>query len=109
MEQVEQKMKLLRLEPTTIDLLNAEFAGIPDKYQNFFNSTHEGYGVLMEEVKELEDEIFFGEKRAKELFKNDLDKNSAKLEAKKLHKDRIRLEAIQVAAMAIRIAQELTD
>lgn len=50
--------KLLKLEQRTIDLLHSEFAGIPDKYQKHFNSTHEGYGVLMEEVKELEDEIF---------------------------------------------------
>jgi hypothetical protein len=65
----------------------------------------------MEEVKELEDEIFFGEKRALAEYQKEFDSNwaQAKAQTKKIHKERIRMEAIQVAAMAIRIAQELTD
>lgn len=109
--------KLLKLKQTTIDLLNSEFNGIPDKYQKFFNSPHEGLGVLREEYMELENEIFFGEKRAKEDYMKPEYPIDRQLEHEKqfhnghmrLHKDRIRLEAIQVAAMAIRIAQELTD
>jgi len=100
--------KLLQLEPSTIALLHAEFKSIPDKYQKHFNSSHEGYGVLMEEVRELEDEIFFGEKRAAKEVEMDLSAEYRKKEAKKRHSERIRIEAIQVAAMAIRIAQELT-
>ena len=54
-----------------------------------FNSAHEGYGVLLEEVDELWDEIKINQKR------RDLDK--------------MRKEAIQVAAMALRFALEVCD
>lgn len=56
------------------------------KHPGEFNSLHEGYGVLLEEVDELWDEI-------------KIDKADRK---------RVRTEAIQVAAMALRIASELT-
>jgi hypothetical protein len=84
--------KILKLEQLTIELLNSEFDGIPEKYQKFFNSTHEGYGVLMEEVKELEEEIFFGEKRAAMEYKDDLNRDWAREQTKILHKSRIRTE-----------------
>jgi len=50
-----------------------------------FNSFHEGYAILKEEVDELWEEI----------------KN------KKQSKNKIRIEAIQVAAMAIRLIYDL--
>jgi hypothetical protein len=50
-----------------------------------FNSGHEGYAVLREEVDELWTEI----------------------KAKEANKDRIKKEAIQVAAMAIRLIFDL--
>lgn len=56
------------------------------KHPGEFKSFHEGYGVLLEEVDELWDEIKM----------NTHDRTS------------IREEAIQVAAMALRIAAELT-
>lgn len=54
-----------------------------------FNSAHEGYGVLMEEVRELEAHIFTNQKR------RDL--------------DAMRAEAIQVAAMALRFVADVCD
>lgn len=81
---------------------------IPEKYQKPFNSMHEGIGVLLEEYRELEDEIFFGEKRAKKEVENDLSPEYRKTKADSLYKERVRKEAIQVAAMACRIIQELT-
>lgn len=83
---------LFRLKPDTASLIDHELRSIPDKYKHPFNSKHEGYAVLLEEVRELENEIFFGEKKA---------------ESKEEHKSRIRKEAIQVAAMAVRIIQEI--
>jgi NTP pyrophosphatase (non-canonical NTP hydrolase) len=53
---------------------------------NNFNSAHEGYAVLKEEVDELWDEI-----------------------KHKQNKDFMRGEAIQVAAMAIRFIKDVCD
>lgn len=52
-----------------------------------FNSAHEGYGVLKEEFVELEKEIFLNQKK----------RDPAKM----------RTEALQVAAMAVRLAVEI--
>lgn len=54
-----------------------------------FNSAHEGYGVLMEEVRELEQHVFTNQKR----------RDSAAMRA----------EAIQVAAMALRFVADVCD
>lgn len=54
-----------------------------------FNSAHEGFAVLLEEVDELKEHVWTNQKR------RDLDK--------------MRSEAIQVAAMAIRFANEVCD
>ena len=51
-----------------------------------FNSCHEGYAVILEELDELWDEI----------------------KKKSPDKDQLRLEARQIAAMAIRFVAELT-
>ncbi len=59
------------------------------KHWPAFNSAHEGYGVLKEEFDELWDEIKINQKR------RDIDK--------------MRREAIQVAAMAIRFAIEVCN
>jgi hypothetical protein len=88
---METKFKIM-LEAETVDLIQKEIDSIPEKFQTKLNSNHEGFGVLYEEVLELQQELFWGEKNLKE----------------KEHKERIREEAVQVAAMAIRIIQELT-
>lgn len=64
----------------------AEVNRAKEKHPGDFHSLHEGYGVLKEEVDELWDEI----KRNKRVLAD------------------VREEAIQVAAMALRIASELT-
>lgn len=103
---------MITLETETADIIRAEMQSIPDKYQKPFNSMHEGLGVLREEYIELENEIFFGEKKAKEDFgKPDRrlkSQNNLILDYKELWRLRVRQEAIQVAAMAARIIQELT-
>lgn len=85
---------MITLNEKTSKLIKDEMESIPLKYQKPFNSLHEGIGVLREEYMELEQEIFFGEKKAGE--------------SKDMWKDRVRNEAVQVAAMACRIIQELT-
>jgi len=68
---------------------------LPEIYANSnFNSSHEGYAVILEEVRELEQQVFFGFKAA--------GRNPAN------HKQRMREECIQVAAMCVRFIQELT-
>jgi hypothetical protein len=94
-----------RLNPETAKLIDDELKNIPRKYWNNFNSMHEGLGVLREEYVELEQEIFFGEKKAeKHPYANDL----TPLDPKDIWKAKVRREAVQVAAMAVRIIQELT-
>ena len=68
-----------------LEQIVAEYRRAADKFPAF-NSFHEGYAVLLEEVDELWDEV-----RKKEPTT-----------------DTIRKEAVQVAAMAIRIIAELT-
>jgi NTP pyrophosphatase (non-canonical NTP hydrolase) len=55
-----------------------------------FNSRHEGFAVLLEEVDELWDEVKKNQKKHPELSQT------------------IRKEAIQVAAMALRFVQDCT-
>ena len=64
----------------------AEVESAKSIFSMAFTSNHEGYAVLLEEVDELWDEV------------------------KKKHadKERIRKEATQIAAMALRIMVELT-
>lgn len=68
----------------TAELIDYEIISAKRKHPGNFHNAHEGYAVLKEEVDELWDEI---------------KKDGAK--------DRIREEAVQVAAMAIRIINEL--
>lgn len=81
------------LNEKTAVLIQEELQSIPEKYQKNFNSTHEGYAVILEEVRELEHEVFFG----------------AKMQATEgMHKQRMREECVQIAAMCARFIQELT-
>jgi len=99
---------MITLKQETADLIRSEIESIPEKYQKPFNSIHEGLAVLREEYVELEQEIFFGEKLAAKKFKSDLSPEYRKKQTYLTHRANIRNEAIQVAAMACRIIQELT-
>jgi hypothetical protein len=77
---------LPRIGNKTADDIDDEIDRAKKKFnERNFNSTHEGFAVLKEEVDELWDEV-----------KRNADKA------------RLREEAIQVAAMAIRFINELT-
>jgi NTP pyrophosphatase (non-canonical NTP hydrolase) len=67
--------------------IRAEVDRAQAKYPSF-NSTHEGYAVLLEEVDELWDEV--------------------KKNSKNQDMNKMRTEALQVAAMAVRFLVELT-
>lgn len=107
---------MITLTTQVAEEIKKEMESIPEKYQKPFNSGHEGYAVLLEEVEELKDEIFFGEKKHKKIIQWSMNVNPTKVgkpsvsdeDANKAHKAAIRAEAIQVAAMACRIIQELT-
>lgn len=92
---------MITLQSETAQAIKDEMESIPDKYQKPFNSVHEGLGILREEYMELEKEIFFGEKKHAKKWRN------AGIGNVQWRKS-IRKEAIQVAAMAARIIQELT-
>lgn len=72
-------------------LIGAELTRIPEGYRRPFNSAHEGFAVLYEEVLELQNVVFWGEKSF----------------GSEEYKKRLRAEAVQVAAMAVRMIQEL--
>lgn len=67
--------------------VDAELRRAREKFPGNQNSAHEGYAVILEELDELWDEV----------KGNDLKRN-----------ERMRAEAIQVAAMAIRFIEDLT-
>jgi len=66
-----------------------ELARARAKHPNPFHSSHEGYAVLREEVDELWDEV-----------KNQTEERSYA---------RMRAEAIQIAAMALRFVQDVCE
>lgn len=107
---------MITLKTETSELIRMEMESIPEKYQKPFNSGHEGYAVLLEEVDELKDEIFFGEKKHQKVLEWSMTADPTKVgkptvskeDAERNHRAAIRAEAIQVAAMACRIIQELT-
>lgn len=105
------------LKPETSEAIKHELENIPEEYRNSdFNSIHEGYAVILEEVRELEQEVFFGKKKAKADFMKPDYPIDKQLEHEKqftsgatiLHKKRMREECIQIAAMCARFIQELT-
>ncbi len=66
-----------------------EYRAASDKFEPF-NSTHEGYAVILEEVEELKREVFWGHKGCTDRH----------------HRKRMRAEAVQVAAMALRFLND---
>lgn len=106
---------MLTLNTETATLIKNELECIPERYHKPFNSTHEGYAVILEEVRELENEIFFGEKPLREQigYINATrgiirDQSHIDQEVKRAHQERIKKEAVQIAAMCCRLIQELT-
>ena len=68
-----------------------------------FSSAHEGYAVLQEEVEELKAEVFHGPTRLDPhvMFEPDA--------APEQRRKRMREEAVQVAAMALRFIEDVCD
>lgn len=103
---------MITLNEETASLIKEELEHIPDEYQKPFNSKHEGLAVLQEEFEELKDEIFFGRKKAFAEIENDGVLRDAPESipnlADDLWRQNVKNEAVQVAAMAVRIIQELT-
>ena len=78
-----------------------EYKSATDKFPPL-NSSHEGFAVLKEEVDELWDEVKSNPHKAPGAIKDDPERNI------RVHKERMRAEAIQVAAMALRFLQDCT-
>ena len=75
---------LIKLQASFLEIKD-EIEIAKDKYPKNFNSYHEAYAVILEEVDELWDEI----------------------KKKEVDKDKMRKEAIQVGAMISRLLVEL--
>lgn len=74
--------------PEALDLVGAEVARAESKFAPF-NSAHEGYVVILEELDELWDEV--------------------KLNGQLRDRARMRQEAVQVAAMAVRFLLNVVE
>ena len=70
--------------PDIAELMIREYAGATNKYGKF-NSPHEGYAIILEELDELKDEVFKKERSADVMMK----------------------EAIQIGAMAMRFVYDI--
>lgn len=100
---------MITLNPETAQLIKDEMESIPEKYYKPLHSLHEGLAVLREEYVELEHEIFFGEKEYENIaLTQGFHGDQADEVIRSNHRMAVRHEAIQVAAMACRIIQELT-
>lgn len=89
----------------TMQLITEELANLPHEYASKdFASQAEGIAVIREEFMELEQEVFWGKKKALKVCGG-----IGAERAEKMHKDRMRAEAVQLAAMAIRFIQECTN
>ena len=83
-------MKAIHWE--TMQLITTELANLPQEYASKdFASEAEGIAVIREEYLELEKEVFWGKKESAN---------------EKEWKDKMRAEAVQLTAMAIRFIQE---
>ncbi len=76
----------------------AELARAQEKHPTAFHSAHEGWAVLDEEARELRNEVYWGPTQP-----------VAGLEKGQQRRARIRAEALQVAAMAIRLIHDTID
>lgn len=87
----------------------AFFTDVIDEYNmatakfGAFNSAHEGYAVLLEETDELWDVVKANPHKAPGALVNDPERNL------RVHRERMREEAIQVAAMALRFLKDVTQ
>lgn len=81
-EERDRKERITTLDARFKDEIQAELDRARDKFPDF-NSAHEGYAILLEEVEELWAEIKINQRVP-------------------LRDERIRSEAVQVAAMAMR-------
>ena len=98
---METKEKNILTEEIDVILIDVKKELISANEKNEpFNSSHEGYAVLKEEVDELWEAIKHGYKRKQEKIWNDKSAMTA-------HKKDIKAEAIQVAAMAVKLIQAL--
>ena len=83
-------MKSIQLN--TLELITKELANLPHEYASKnFASKAEAIAVIREEYLELENEVFWGKKKAADT---------------KEWKDKMRAEAVQLAAMTLRFIQE---
>jgi phytoene dehydrogenase-like protein len=87
-ETVTRRSMEVPLRPETLMEVLAELKSATEKF-DAFNSAHEGWATLFEEVDELWDEV--------------------KKSPKKRELEKMRKEAVQVAAMALRFLRDVCD
>ncbi len=109
---VENEDRFAPLQPYNyaVGEVTTELWGALTKFPNF-RSTHEGLAIIEEEFLELREEIFWGKKKATVggvvARYNEETKILEAINYDEIHRTRIKKEAIQLAAMAIRLIAEL--
>lgn len=95
---------LSRTQDRALEEIAEEVIRAKELHPGEFHNAHEGYAVLLEEVRELENAVFFGKKPLKEKWANHSERDKV---VEQFYKELMREEAIQIAAMALRFASEL--
>lgn len=95
----------MTIETKTIDLIRQELENIAPEHQRPLASTYEGYAILNAQVNDLWYQITKGEKRIKKQLRYE---TNLQKDTEHYQKLAVREEATKVAAMAVRIIQELT-
>ncbi len=99
--------QLSKTQSRALELTAEEVIRAKELHPGEFHNAHEGYAVLLEEVRELEQAVFFGKKKCAEKYKHDLDPEYRRNATIDDHKQMMAEECIQIAAMAIRFHSEL--
>lgn len=83
-------------DTNTINDVMAELARARGKFGKF-NNAHEGYAVILEEVEELWADVRTNPQKA----------YPEAIDPQQRHRTKMRAEAIQIAAMAVRFAEDV--
>jgi hypothetical protein len=99
---------MIVFKKSTFNLISYELLKTPEQLQKPLGNLHEGFEALLGKAEELQKEILLGRELVEKEIGISVPIEMREEAAGIIHKSKIRDEAVQVAAMAVRIIQELT-